>query len=404
MEHINLFLVFSEGVLSLFSPCILPVLPIYLSILSNSNVQSLKEGKVKFINSPLLKNTILFVLGISTTFFILGSSVSVLNYFFTSSKEIILIIGGILVIIMGLFYMGHINIPFLQKENKIHIEIKEMKTITAYVLGFTFSFAWTPCVGPMLSSVLVMASTSSSVLIGDILILIYTLGFIVPFVIIAIFYSKLYKFLDKIKIHLNVVQKISGVVLIIVGIIMIFSGIGKSFDYVKKDSASTIKNVQNKTEKNVQQNEDNSTKVDKTKAADFSLIDQYGTSHKLSDYKGKVVFLNFWATWCPPCRGELPHIEEIYKEYKNNSENVIILGITAPNLANEGSKKEITDFISKQGYTVPVMFDETGEIMDEYNIEAFPTTFIIDKDGNVYKYVAGAMEKDEMKTLINKAK
>ncbi len=400
MEHINLFLVFTEGVLSLFSPCILPVLPVYLTMLSNSNVQGSKDGQVKFINNQLLKNTILFVLGISTTFFILGSSVSVLNYFFTSNKKIIILIGGILIIIMGIFYMGYINIPFLQQEKKIHIKINEMKPVTAYILGFTFSFGWTPCVGPMLSSVLIMASTSNSVLIGNILILIYTVGFILPFVIIAIFYNKLFKFMDRVKLHMKIIQKIGGVILIASGLIMILGVTGKTFDL----SPNKVEQVQNKDNKNAENIKDNPTKEDKIKAPDFNLIDQYGNSHKLSDYKGKVVFLNFWATWCPPCKDELPHIEEIYKEYKSNGKDVVILGVTAPNLGKEGTREHIVDFLNNQGYTFPVMFDNTGEIMEKYEIEAFPTTFIIDKEGNVNKYIPGAMDKTTMESLINNVK
>lgn len=404
MEHINLFLVFIEGVLSLFSPCILPILPVYLGILSNSSVQNLKAGETKFINSPLLKNTILFILGISTTFFILGSSVSVLNYFFMSNKKIILITGGILIIIMGIFYLGFINIPFLQKEKKIHVEVKEMKPVTAYVLGFTFSFAWTPCVGPMLSSVLVMASASNDILTGNALILLYTIGFILPFVIIAAFYSKLFEFLDKLKLHLNILQKASGIILIIAGIIMLLNGTENPFKYLNSTFANPAKTTVNSTDKNTNGNNADSDKKNKIKAPDFTLVDQYGVTHKLSDYKGKTVFLNFWATWCPPCKGELPHIEEIYKEYKNNRQDVIMLGVTAPNIGREGSKQDITDFMNNQGYTFPVMFDETSEVMEQYNIEVFPTTFIIDKEGNVNKYIPGAMEKDTMESLINNAK
>lgn len=409
VKDINLLLVFTEGILSLFSPCILPVIPVYLSMLSNSNVQSLKDEEVKFINSSLLRNTILFVLGVSTTFFILGSSVSILNYFFTANKKMIILIGGILIIIMGIFYMGYINIPFLQKEKKIHIKINEMKPVTAYILGFIFSFGWTPCVGPMLSSVLIMASASKNVLTGNVLILIYTIGFILPFIIITIFYSKLYKFLDVIKSHINIVQKIGGAVLIASGLIMILGGTGKTFDYLKKIVTYPIEHTQNKADKNTQDNNtqnnnDNSTKSDKIKAPDFSLVDQYGKTHKLSDYKGKIVFLNFWATWCPPCRGELPHIEELYKEYKNNSEDVIILGIVAPNMGKEGSKEYIINFLNEHGYTFPVMFDNTAEIMEQYNIEAFPTTFIVDKEGNVNKYVPGAMDKTTMESLIKNVK
>lgn len=401
MEHINLFLVFAEGVLSLFSPCILPVLPIYLSILSSSSVDNLKSGKVKFISSSLFKNTILFVFGISTTFFILGSSVSALNYFIKADKNIIALIGGIVIVFMGIFYMGLIKIPFLQREKKIHVDIKEMKPVTAYILGFAFSFAWTPCVGPMLSSVLIMASTSGKVVTGNILILVYTLGFILPFVIIAVFYDKLFKLMDKLKHHMQIIQKIGGALLIASGLVIIISNVNIEVNLKNKTTQQPVKKEQSTKAEDSKNKSQNTSKV---KAPDFTLIDQYGKTHKLSDYKGKVVFLNFWATWCPPCRGELPNIEDIYKEYGKDNNNVIILGITAPNLGREGSKQDIINFMNKNSYTFLVMFDSNGDVMNEYSIEAFPTTFIIDKEGNVKEYVPGAMEKSTMETLINGAK
>ena len=157
MEHINFIVVFVEGLLSFFSPCVISILPIYLAILSGSSVQNLKEGNVKLKDSPLLKNTILFVLGISTTFFILGSSINAFKHFFTSNKEIMTTIGGILIIIMGHSYLGYLHLPFLQKEKKFNVGVREMKPWTAYLLGFTFSFGWSPCIGPMLASALIMA-------------------------------------------------------------------------------------------------------------------------------------------------------------------------------------------------------------------------------------------------------
>lgn len=401
MEHINLFLVFGEGVLSLFSPCILPVIPIYLSILSSSSVDNLKSGKVKFISSSLFKNTILFVLGISTTFFILGSSVSALNYFIKDNKNIIALIGGIIIILMGIFYMGLINLPFLQREKKLHVDIKEMKPVTAYILGFAFSFAWTPCVGPMLSSVLIMASTSGKVVTGNMLILVYTLGFIIPFIIISVFYNKLFKLIDKLKRHMQLIQKIGGALLIVSGLIMIINNVNVTVNLKNKALKQPVKKEQSKKTKKIEKNSQNSSK---NQAPDFTLVDQYGKTHKLSDYKGKVVFLNFWATWCPPCRGELPDIEEIYKEYGKDNNNVIILGVTAPNLGREGSKQDIIDFMNKNSYTFPVMFDNDGDVMLKYSIEAFPTTFIIDKEGNVKEYVPGAMDKSTMESLINGVK
>lgn len=393
MENINLLFVFLEGILSLFSPCVLPMIPIYLGILSNSSSDSLKEGQVKFINSPLFKNTVLFVLGISTTFFLLGSSASLLNHFFTSYKKIILIAGGSFIIIMGIFYMGYINIPFLQKEKRLNVELKEIKPLTAYIFGFAFSFGWTPCIGPMLSSILIMASASKSILSGNILILIYTIGFTLPFVIIAMFYSKLYKYLDKLKLHLNLIKKIGGAILIISGLVLILGGADQTLTYLKKAITSPIV---------TSQNNESITKSDKIKAPDFTLTDQYGKIHKLIDYKGKVVFLNFWATWCPPCRGEMPHIQAIYKEY--SKDDVIILGIAGPNLGKEGSQQDIENFLDDNGYTFPVVFDNSGAVMGMYGINAFPTTFIIDKDGYVNKAIPGAMEKASMESLINSVK
>lgn len=394
MEIINLFLVFLEGIISLFSPCVLPMIPIYLGILSNSSSESLKEGKVKFINSPLFKNTVLFVLGISTTFFLLGSSASLLNHFFASYRKTILLIGGIFIIIMGIFYMGYINIPFLQKEKRINVDIKEIKPITAYIFGFAFSFGWTPCIGPMLSSILIMASASKNILFGNVLILIYTIGFTVPFVIIAIFYDKLYKYLDKMKLHLNLIKKVGGAVLIISGLVMMLGGTDQTLTYLKKAITSPIETTQNNNESPI--------KLNKIKAPDFTLVDQYGKTHKLGDYKGKVVFLNFWATWCPPCKGEMPHIEAIYKEY--SKDDVIILGVAAPNLGREGSQQDIKNFLNMNGYTFPVVFDNSGAVMDKYSINAFPTTFIIDKEGYVNKAILGPMEKAAMESLINNVK
>ena len=399
MGMFNLFLVFFEGVLSLFSPCVLPMIPIYLGILANSSINSLKEGEVRFFKSSLFKNTVLFVLGISTTFFILGSSASFLNNLFANYKTIILIIGGILIIIMGILYMDLIKIPLLQKEKKINLEVKEMKPITAYLFGFTFSFGWTPCIGPMLSSILIMASTSESVILGNILILVYTIGFIVPFIIIAMFYNKLFKYLDKIKLHLNIIKKIGGAILIIVGIIMLLGGYDKAYENLKKVVSYPIEIFQDKSSSD---NKEKSTTKNKNIAPDFTLVDQYGTTHKLSDYRGKVVFLNFWATWCPPCRGEMPDIEAIYKEY--SSDEVVILGVATPNIGQEGTKEEIKAFLNKNKYTFPVVFDETEEVINKYAISAFPTTFIIDKEGNITKKAPGAMKKEMIKSLIEKVK
>lgn len=388
MEELNLLVVFIEGLLSFFSPCILPILPVYLSILSNSNVDMLKNGEDKFIKTALFKNTILFVLGISTTFFILGSSVNILSSFFSENKNYIMIIGGIIIVFMGLFYVDIIKSALLSREKRINIKIKEMNSLSAFILGFTFSFGWTPCIGPILASVLIMASTSSSEITANLLITIYTIGFILPFIIVAGFYSKLFKSIDKMKSYMGTIKKICGVILIISGLVMVFNG---------ATNINKINEYNNIEKDEIINNEDNSNKEI---AIDFTLKDQYGNEHTLSGYRGKTIFLNFWGTWCPPCRGEMPYIQEIYNEYGENSNNIIILGVAAPNLGREGSEEEIVSFLEENNYTFPVVMDFAGELVYKYGIGGFPTTFIINEDGEVVNKIVGAMDKENMKMMI----
>lgn len=412
MENINFFIVFIEGVLSIFSPCILPILPIYLSMLSNSSVDNIKDSN--FRSSLLLKNTIFFTLGISTTFFILGSSINALTSFFNTNKNMIMIFGGIIIIIMGLFYLGVIKSELLSREKRLNIKSKRMSPLSAFLLGFTFSFGWTPCIGPILSSVLIMSSTSKNVLESNLLILIYTIGFILPFIIVALFYNKLFEKVDKAKKYMGMIKNLSGIFIIIAGSIMLFNGVLN----INKEISANNKNKTNIVEKDIQKSEDkkevrNSNKdskenkdesADKIKPIDFTLYDQYGKKHKLSDYKGKTVFLNFWATWCPPCREEMPYIENIYKKYNKNKGDVVILGVSSPNLGREGSKEHIKEFLNKNGHTFPIVFDEGGTMIQQYGISAYPSTFIINKEGYITKYIPGAMNESTMKNIIDNTK
>lgn len=401
MENINLFIVFVEGILSIFSPCILPILPIYLSMLSNSTIGDMQEAK--FSSSLLMKNTIFFVLGISTTFFILGTSINALSAFFNTNKSLIMIIGGLIIIFMGLFYIGIIKSSLLSREKRFSMESKTMTPVSSFVLGFTFSFGWTPCIGPILASVLIMASSSQSPLTSNLLILIYTLGFILPFIIASLFYSKLFKKFDSIKKHMDTIKKVSGIIIIAAGVIMLINGLGGIRNM--NNSASNNSSQNNvSTSSNEKKEETKKEEEKKIAAPDFTLYDQYGNKHSLSEYKGKTVFLNFWATWCPPCRGEMPDIEEIYKEYNENKEDVIILGVASPDTPREGSKEEIADFLEEKGYTFPVVFGEKDSMLYKYSISSFPSTFIIDKEGYVKQYARGAMSKNTMKKLIESAR
>ena len=138
----------------------------------------------------------------------------------------------------------------------------------------------------------------------------------------------------------------------------------------------------------------------------IELVDQYGKKHNLADYKGKVVVINFWATWCGYCVREMPDFEKVYKEFGSNSKDVIIIGIAGPksklNANNvDVSKEEITAFLKKKNITYPTLMDETGKTFADYGVRAFPTTYVINKKGFLEGYVSGAITADQLKKAIN---
>jgi len=431
---INLFIVFLEGILSFFSPCVIPLIPVYISYLAGNAKISTEDGRVKYIRKKVFLHTLLFVLGISTAFFILGISVNAIRVFLNSYQMIFVRIGGVIIILLGLVQTGIIKLSFLQREHRFHLNIGErrMSPLLAYIMGFTFSFGWTPCIGPALSSVLVLAAGSDSRLAGNLLILVYTAGFVIPFLLLGLFTTQVLNFLNRHKRALRYTVKAGGILLIIIGLLTLTGWMNSFSRYLNSYTASPGEQAgdsspieadgsddrdgqSSDSEKEAENNNDNtanknaSSKEEKYPAYNFTLVDQYGTTHTLSDYKGKVVFLNFWATWCPPCKKELPDIEDLYKEYGENSSDVIILSITNPvsdEYPNNAdiTKDKILAFIKENNISFPVLFDESGEVLSKYYISAFPTTFLIDTDGNIYGYAPGMLSKETMISAIEQTK
>lgn len=441
-DHISLLLVFMEGIFSFFSPCIIPLIPVYMGFLAG-NAKTSEDGTVLYARKKVFFHTLCFVLGISFAFFVLGMSFTTLGRFFTGNKMLFTRIGGILIIVLGLFQLGVFNFNFLQKERKFHLNLygKEANPLIALILGFTFSFAWTPCIGPILSSVLIMASGAKTSFSGNMLVIVYTLGFVIPFLLLGLFTAQVLDFLKAKQKLVKYTLKAGGVILILMGIMTFtgwMNGISGYLNSISSNRQSSVPNsdktvnntndeagnnfsnesdsdiIDKVTEENEKVTEGVTTEADSVEeeeqkkavpAFDFTLTDQYGKEHTLSDYKGQVVFLNFWASWCPPCKEEMPYIEELYKEYNTNEDEVVFLSIANPKNKDypnnqDIEKDELITFLDTNGYTFPVLFDETGEILSNYYISAFPTTFMIDKEGNVFGYVPGMMSKDIMISVI----
>ncbi|OOB79655.1 MAG: cytochrome C biogenesis protein [Epulopiscium sp. Nuni2H_MBin001] len=403
--------VFIQGILSFFSPCILPIIPLYMGYLSSGTND----------RKTVLINTIFFIGGISFAFFLLGLGFSTLGKFFSDYQTVFVRIGGVIIIVFGLIQLGLFNKPFGGREFKLPIKINilKMNPITALAMGFTFSFAWTPCVGPALSTVLIMVSSANSSSAGLWLMAIYTIGFTLPFLVVGIFTTEVLKFFKDNPKVITYSIKVGGIIMIGIGVMMItglmngFSGLVANS--VNQNSDDNTQYNQDYTQDNqindidTQDNEqidthDNEQTIDLLPAIAFELYDQFGNVHTLEDYKGKVIFLNFWATWCPPCVAEMPDIQQLYEEYGLNENDVIVLGVASPNDNNvytrEGSAANVAQFLADNGYTYPTIMDMTGTLASSYSISAYPTTFMIDADGYVFGYVSGMLSYDIMMDIV----
>ncbi len=369
---VSVFTVFIQGLLSFFSPCVLPLVPLYLGYLAGGTASTSLTDKQR--RRIALRNTLFFILGVRFAFFMLG-----------------------------------LGLPALGKLLRVNRAV-----------------------------VLVMAGSSASRTQGFLLIGVYTLGFVLPFLLVGLFTSQVLSFFRRHTSWLKYTAKAGGVLLILMGVMMFtgwmnsftgyLSGVGTSG--AAASSSQVVSSSQPDSQPDSQaesqpqpssapaesdassQPESASSSPEEEEypviaAPDFTLVDQYGNEHTLSDYKGKTVFLNFWATWCGPCKKEMPDIQQLYLDHGENTGDVIILGVAAPKSDDNPFNQEtldadgIADFLEEGGYTYPVLMDTTGDVLMNYGISAFPTTFMIDSDGNLFGYLQGTMTREIMDSIID---
>ena len=409
--------VFFQGLLSFFSPCVLPIVPLYISYFSGGAKTVDADGTIHYPRGRVLLNTLFFVLGISAAFFLLGFGFTALGQFFSDNRAWFARISGIIMILFGLYQLGVFGRSGkLEQEHRLPLRLDRlaMGPLPALLLGFTFSFAWTPCVGPVLGSVLLMAGSTGAAGKAFLLIGVYTLGFVLPFLAVGLFTGTVLDFFKK---HNSVVRytvKIGAVLLILMGIMTLtgfMNGLtsylsnfgaagGGAQQTVEAETGDPVSGASESGASEPDTAESESGDADAIPAPDFTLIDQFGNQHTLSDYQGKTVFLNFWATWCGPCRSEMPEIQQLYEDYGSNEGDLIVLGVAAPNVGQEGSEEDIAAFLEENGYTFPVVMDYFGAFSNQYGIRAYPTTFMIDEDGNVFGYVESALTKEMMESIV----
>ena len=211
------------GILSFLSPCVLPLVPPYLCFLGGTTFDQLtgEDETPSHVYSTVVLSAIAFVLGFTTVFVALGASATVAGQFLAENLMILSKIAGVIIIIAGLHFLGVIHIPILHREARYHAEARPAGLAGAYVIGIAFAFGWTPCIGPVLAAILALAAGQDSVSQGVSLLLVYSLGLGIPFIIAALAIKPFLKTLHRFRRHLATMEKVLGAFLVLTGILFL---------------------------------------------------------------------------------------------------------------------------------------------------------------------------------------
>ncbi len=221
-QELSLLIVFVAGLLTFLSPCVLPLIPGYIAFVSGLSIDNMTEcGWTDKKMASAMLNSVMFVLGFSVVFVVLGASATWLGGFFVQRLPLLISIAGVVIIVFGLQQIGLFKFGFMLTTKQIDLPAEKLGPFKAPLLGAAFAFGWTPCVGPILAAILTYAATMDTVGKGVVLLIVYSAGLGIPFLLTTVAMKGFFKFFSKIKKYMNLIQKISGAILVLLGILMI---------------------------------------------------------------------------------------------------------------------------------------------------------------------------------------
>jgi cytochrome c-type biogenesis protein len=222
MTDVNIFVAFAAGLLSFLSPCVLPLIPSYLSFVSGVSLDEMRseQGALR-VRSRVVLNSLAFIAGFSLVFISLGASVSFLGGLFLGYRDVIRILGGVFVLLVGLYLVGAFKVAALERYLQFNLKDKPAGYLGSVLVGITFALAWTPCVGPILGATLALASTAGEVSRGTLLLTSYASGLAVPFFLSALAMNSFFQLSERLRAYVQTIHAAGGVLLIVVGVLLI---------------------------------------------------------------------------------------------------------------------------------------------------------------------------------------
>ena len=219
--HLGLGMAFSAGLFSFLSPCVLPLIPSYLGTITGLTFDELTKAEDQArIRRLTLIHSLLFISGFSVVFVLLGATATAFGKALYQHQGVFRIVGGAIVVVLGLHFSGLLNIRFLQQDKRIHLKNRPLGYAGSFLIGLTFAFGWTPCIGPILGSILMVAATEQSILKGVVLLSVFSLGFGIPFLIASVAINRFLATYRRFNRHISTIITACGVFLIVIGLLL----------------------------------------------------------------------------------------------------------------------------------------------------------------------------------------
>ena len=385
---LNIAISFVAGIVSFLSPCVLPLVPGYISLISGVSIDGLKEGTTN--RRAVIINSLAFNAGLSVIFLFLGTTAGLVGSAITSNPWV-RIIGGLIIIAFGLQLIGLLKVPALYKDTRFFSDDKPRGVIGSAALGVAFAAGWTPCIGPILAGIIGLAATSGGWRSGLVLSAFYSAGLAVPFLITGLGINQFLSFYRGFRKHLHKVEIFAGVLMIFVGLLVMSGQLTKlatsKFMAWIPNPEGSLKLKEPTAAPNTAAN----SSFEPVPDVEFQTL--AGKPFHLKELQGQVVLLNFWATYCIPCREEIPALNALQQELQPQGLKIVGASLDDTVDGVNEYQKEVAEFkydVLLGGSDAKVKFAQS----------VLPTTYLIDRQGRIRQKIIGAKDKAGWEAVI----